>query len=194
MKTYSVRKGCLVVAFFSVITLFAGCSSKDSETSDVTTPSEAVKAAALQIQADIPGGDIQVEPATGEINMVRAGGLAVFSAVQRLIPLAESRGNTEADLSSAMLEFFTRYKDGFHLQDPIQDLAIVRDPENDPLRAEPELPTEELGGYSTLPTQHFSRIFHGVPVYGQFAIGVFDPDGNLISMSTRLLTIPSATA
>lgn len=194
MKKYIVRHGCLAVAFFSVITLFTGCSGKDSETSDVITPREVVKATALEIQADIPGGDIQFEPATGQINVIRAGGVADFAAVQRIIPLAESRGNTEGELSSAMLEFFTRYKDGFHLQDPIQDLAIVRDPENDPLRAEPELPAEELGGYSSLPTQHFSRMYQGVPVYGQFAIGVFDPDGNLISMSTRLLPIPSATA
>ncbi len=155
-------------------------------------PDAATVQAAAGITKDLPGANVSFSSNTGQIALVTSPGLANVQPGITPAPLTESRGTDENARASGMLEFFSRYKGAFNLTDAAGELRIARDPINDQQFTQAGALAPALGAASGMQIQHLHRTFNGVHVYGQFATGVFDGQGNLQSLITRLLPIPSS--
>jgi hypothetical protein len=149
-------------------------------------PNTAAVTAAASLQHELPGASVHFSANTGEISAVVSSG--VNARVDRaLTPLVESRGTDETARESAMIEFFDRFALAFNLTNGPEELKAGTDPVNDPQRAPPGTQSRDLGAASGLKVTHLHRMHDGVRVYGQFATGVFDGQGNLQAVLTRLL-------
>ncbi|MEN9800866.1 MAG: hypothetical protein RL653_4563, partial [Pseudomonadota bacterium] len=173
----------------------AGTEVDAGRPATVTTalaPSQQTVALTATLHAALPGVAVRYGAVTGEISAVASPALVSRENPATAAPLAESRGTTETARAEAMLEFFTRFKGPFHLENAEEELQLRRDPTNDGQFGGAAAQSQELGQAAGLQVQSLQRMFKGVPVYGQHATGLFDPAGNLHALNARLLPMDAA--
>lgn len=153
----------------------------------LVTPSDAVRASAGDLLRQLPGAQIDFGQRTGQIISVRSPGLGQLPTNSPAVPLSDSRGTGDAEIASALMEFFDRFGYLWGVDDPEDELFIglrsnrqydnigTIDPSNKLSLA--NLPTHEL---------ELVNMHQGIRVLGHYAHGLFDEAGNLQALTTNI--------
>jgi hypothetical protein len=170
------RPGSAIAVQIEPLVPMLGASEQDTE-------------AANQIRERLPGARAHLSQLHGGIALVQSGVAPEGSGFPP--PLAEGRGDSADELGSAMLEYLQRHADAYGIDDAQAQFRIPEDlvnPGFDPVGR------EVFGQVSVPRSLGMLQLHQGVRVRGHYAVGTFDPHGNLQAMLTRILPAPSASA
>lgn len=148
-------------------------------------PTVEVFDAAQLIHEEIPGARLTFSQLHGHLMLVQTPGLIDPEDPGLPEPLAYARGLDEDAFASAMIDYLVRFRTAYMMKDPALEMQIPVDPVNEIFNGIARDPNDPFG-VSTLRLVHTYR---GLRISGRYAIGSFDPDGNLQSMLTRILPV-----
>jgi len=160
---------------------------------DLKKLSQSVADSAQKIRESFPGAQLRFSQLHGALMYVQADTISD----DPLRPLAESRGNSDQALASAMLEFLEQFKDVYDIGSPKDVLRIpIFKQKNHPVNVQNghNLPSAKSPGDETGQALTLYHTYAGLRIDGRFATGLFDEDGNLQALLTRLLPVNTKSA
>lgn len=147
-------------------------------------PDRDARRRAERIHEAIPGTRLHFSQRTGQLMMVQGpNGIADAENPSPPKALALSRGTDEDAMAATLLDYFDRFADAYAIGAPAETLRL-------PKESLVGGPGPERNKADHLPSVHLTHTHQGLPVQGRFATGLFDSEGNLRTVLTRLLQIP----
>lgn len=167
-----------------------------SEASVLLPPHSDARERAEAIRRAIPGAELHFSQRTGHLMMVQG-------PTERLgaenpsppKPLAETRGTSEEALLSTLLEYFARFEDAYGIEAALQTLRVAEGDEDGDAGTQfnhtvTHLANPIIQGGKKRVSVRLNHTHRGLPIDGRYATGLFDDDGNLRAVLTRLIPVP----
>lgn len=174
------------------IAFSSGCKDKKNPQDPLPPPTKRplvnphpdAVSAAHEIQSALPQVGVVMSQNHGHILSVSAlGSWRGEDEVTPPRPLVQTQGTSSEALASALLTYFERFAKQYSIASPKQNLKLATDLTNSWIN-EPARSDKDPDISIRLDQMHL-----GLPVLGRYANGVFDPQGNLLQVVTRILPL-----
>ena len=146
---------------------------------------------AEQIREAVPGSRLRFSQRTGHLMMVQ-GPMAPADDENPSTskPLGVTRGKSREAMLSTLLDYFARFEDAYGIEAPLETLRVSE--ESEAAQSAPDV-NDSFTHVPQSKKQISVRLGHthqGLLVEGRYATGLFDDDGNLRAVLTRLIPLP----
>jgi thermolysin len=153
-------------------------------------PDPETRERAERIREVLPGARLHFSQRTGHLMMVQGPSVVDAENPAPPKPLAITRGVTEEAMAATLLDYFVRFEDVFGIKAPEETLRLPKESIVGTPPPDANQPLTHLQQPAERISVHLTHTHQGLPVQGRYATGLFDDEGNLRAVLTRLLELP----